>query len=404
MIPGNRRMAKCPCSIGRPDITRIPQMRNPVRQHFTVRARPITRPIISEGGRRTGTNETQQTNRAGQAIWGGGLVTALLVVALGILADCRRSETTDEGRTQQIKPVSSETQKGEELGQEEDKMCNWNSRFSGCSEEVSKMAEAGLFDEALKASLEKHSDCLIKIASELAKAELDKAVKADLFRKIIEAACVIEDLFERSKVLSEIAAEMAKAGLDRIEVNKAFQLAADAAKAVGGSECCGWGTRARALCIVASNKAEAGLFNDALMVARTIGVPWEKSMAFSEIAAEMAKAGWDKAEVSKAFQSAIDAAMAMQEDSFLVMNKPYALMVAVSGMVEAGLDEAELRKALQVYIKVLATAENQRILSAQPEQKGWVLDFIYSVGGKAGLNVDEVNKMLSDAGFSRRLD
>jgi hypothetical protein len=356
--------------------------------------------------------ETSQSSTSNP--WVSGIIPLFIVTALIVLADCsKRGESTVEDRTDNAPDIGEEAKQkfkvGQEEEKEEDKICNWNLRFSWCSEEVSKMAEAGLFDDAVKATRtiedsDKRSDCLIKTASELAEAALDKTVKADLFREITEAARTIEDLFVRSKTLSEIASEMAKAGLDKTEVNKVFQSATDAAKVVGGSECCGWGTRARALCIVASNKAEAGLFNDALMVARTIGVPWEKSMAFSEIAAEMAKAGWDKAEVSKAFQSAIDAAMAMQEDSFLVMNRPYALVVAVSGMVEAGLDKAELRKALQLYIKVLATAENQRILSAHPEQKGWVLDFIYSAGGKAGLNVDEVNKMLKDAGFSRVLD
>lgn len=139
--------------------------------------------------------------------------------------------------------------------------------FSDRDKEIQKivflMAEAGLFEEALRSTNNigyYRTNCLVKIANEMSK---DSLSNAGLFKKVLNTAYAIKDPGDKSSHLCDIASAMLEVGVERKQAKKVFR---------------------EALC--ATCTIESGL--------NTIS---DQVFAISEIATAMEKAGFDKVEI-----------------------------------------------------------------------------------------------------------
>jgi lipopolysaccharide biosynthesis regulator YciM len=143
-----------------------------------------------------------------------------------------------------------------------------------------EMAEAGMFDRALKVAegieeaWKRRAKTLRAIAGEMA--------EAGMFDRALKVAEGIEEADERAEALREIAGEMAKAGM--------FDRALKVAEGIGGA----W-WRAGALRAIAEGMAKAGEVEGAVsIVEREMAVRTEGLPSVLKALAERAKQGDEK--------------------------------------------------------------------------------------------------------------
>jgi SOS response regulatory protein OraA/RecX len=209
---------------------------------------------------------------------------------------------------------------------------------------VVEMAQAGLLKDALVVAwtikdLSYRSDAISVIAEEMA--------KAGQYKDAIDVACKVDNAEDRSNAFSRIALEMAKVGMDRVAVMAVFIRAIDASWTI-----CSPSHRSYAQRSIVVDMAQAGLFKDALNVARKMDDAFNRAAAFSRIALEMAKNRIGKALVMAVFREALGTVGEIGDRS----RRSSGFVNVAEAMAQAGVDmgtvDSVLRQAQNVLRKM----------------------------------------------------